>query len=247
MINRTDEHLLNGYIEGTLSQIDRKKFESRILENPELKHTVMLADTLDTPLNDWQSLQMRRRLAEIHERERSSSTTTKYLTSMVKRPKITVAAAFAIILIGLSLTIFRGNPQGEDLYGKYYEPAKPFLMQRSVETAGTSDFVTAMQYYSNKDYVNSARLLASQTDNMAARFYLALSMMELNDIPKAIEHLKIVTADRSNLFTDQAGWYLALCYVKTGNNALAKSTLKNISGSQNYFNDKAVDLLDQLD
>ncbi len=246
MINRTDEHLLNGYIEGTLNQIERKKFENRIVENPELKQTVMLADTLDTPLNDWQSLQLRKKLSEIHERERSSST-GRYFYSFTKWPKINIAAAFLVILIGLSLTIFRGHPQGEDLFAKYYEPAKPFLMQRSVETTGTSDFVTAMQYYSNKDYVNSARILASQTDNMAARFYLALSMMELNDIPKAIEHLKVVTADQSNLFTDQAGWYLALCYIKTGNIALAKSTLKNISGSQNYFNDKAVDLLNQLD
>ncbi|HAQ64720.1 MAG TPA: hypothetical protein DCR43_02505 [Bacteroidales bacterium] len=246
MINQTDEHLLNGYIEGALNQDDMKKLNERIIENSDLKQKVMLADTLDTPLNDWQSLQLRRKLSEIHERD-SSMATGKHFSSFAKWPRIPVAAALVITLIGLSLIFFRGHPQGKELYGKYYEPAEPFLMQRSAETAGTSDFVTAMHYYGKRDYVNSARLLASQTDNMAARFYLAISMMELNDFPKAIEHLKAVTADQSNLFTDQAGWYLALCYIKTDNLPMAKSTLKTISGSQSYFNDKAVDLLNQLD
>jgi len=246
MINQTDEHLLNGYIEGVLNQNDMKKLDNRMIENSELKQNVMLADTIDPPLNDWQSLQLRKKLSEIHERD-SSLATGRYLASFTKWPRIPVAAALIVFLIGLSVVLFRGHPEGMELYGKYYEPAEPFLMQRSAETAGTSDFVTAMHFYGKQDYVNSARLLASQTDNMAARFYLAISMMELNDIPKAIENLKVVTADQSNLFTDQAGWYLALCYIKTDNLSMARSTLKTISGSQSYFNDKAVDLLNQLD
>jgi len=245
MINQTDESLLNGYIAGTLSHDELEWLRTRMEQSEEMKRKVDLVDSLEAPLNDWQSLQLRKKLFDIYQSDEKRPiglwgfTTTKW-------QRLSVVAALLVVMVGITLTLFSTDSNGGDLYGEYYQPAKPFLMQRSVNAAELTGFGEAMQYYSKADYVNAARLLASQTDNMAARFYLAISMMELNDFSKAIEHLEVVAADQSNLFTDQAAWYLALCYVKTGNEPMAVHVLEPISSSQSYFNDKAVELLSQL-
>lgn len=245
MSNQTDENLLNGYIAGSLSHDEMELLRSRMEQDEEMKQRITVIDSIDAPLNDWQSLQLRKKLIDIYQSDEKRPLGLWGFTTM-KWQRLSVAAAFLVVMVGITLALYSSDRDGGDLYSEYYQPAKPFLMQRSVDATELTDFGEAQQYYSKGDYVNAARLLASQTDNMAARFYLAVSMMELNDFPKAIAHLEIVAADHSNLFTDQALWYLALCYMKTGNKPLAIHTLESISSSQSYFNDKAVDLLSQL-
>lgn len=245
MINQTDENLLNGYIAGTLNPDELELLRARMEKNDEMRQKMKLIDSLDAPLNDWQSLQLRKKLFDIYQSDEKRPiglwgfTTTKW-------QRLSVVAALVVVMVGISLTLFSPGKDSGDLYSDYYQPAKPFLMQRSVHAADLTGFGEAMQYYSKADYVNAARLLASQTDNMAARFYLAVSMMELNDFSKAIGQFEVVAADQSNLFTDQAVWYLALCYIKTGNEPQAIRVLESSSSSQSYFNDKAVELLAQL-
>lgn len=244
MINQTDERLLNGYLAGTLTDEEVRVLIDRKEINQDLKRKLMVADALDEPLNDWQSLQMRKKLAEIHYNETSSG---MFWGIHHKWKHASIAAVFVMVIVGFSLVVLQYGESSSDLYCKFYQPAKPFLMQRSAGTSFSNDFTEAMQFYSKGDYSNAVRLLSSQPDNMAARFYLAVSMMEMKDYTRAIENLQVVSTDKTNLFNDQASWYLTLCYLKTGNKEAAKAELKNISASQSYFNDKATILLKEID
>lgn len=247
MINHTDEQLLKGFISGSLSQEQIAALSTRRAVNTELDRKLKVASAIDKPLADWQSLQIRQKLSQIHSREASGRSAFSMLFNYKKSVVASIAAASLVILIGVAISLIGDStPDGKSLYSAYYQPAKPFLMQRSSAATASNDFVMAQQFYASKDYTAAAKILSEHTNNMAARFYLAMSLMELGDYAKASENLKLVASDQSNLFNDQAGWYLSLCYVRLEDFSAAKTVLQRISGSQSYFNDKAVELLKQL-
>lgn len=246
MNNQTDEQLLNGFLAGSLNQSEIKDLSTRRMTNPDLDRKLRLASAIDDPLLDWQSLQLRKKLADIHKKEDSYS---GLLYSFVKRKfAIPAAAAMFVILVGV-VYFFNNSPVNSDnLYTAYYEPVKPFFMQRSTNVVAdeSTDFARGMQCYDSKNFSDAAKLLSGQADNMAARFYLAISMMELGNFKKASENLSVVAADQSNLFNDQATWYLALSYLKMGDLEKTRTELKRIASAQSYYNDKALELLEKL-
>jgi tetratricopeptide (TPR) repeat protein len=80
----------------------------------------------------------------------------------------------------------------------------------------------------------------------ASVFYRGLAYMQTNDHMNAIaDFTAVANAGQTNLAAD-AQWFLALCYLKVGEETDAKDILTTIAKSNPYDGEKATELLSQL-
>lgn len=158
------------------------------------------------------------------------------------------AAVFLVIaLFSIVTYIFIQKPDNNELFEKHYRfISSPQLVR------GTGDsenlLSDALREYDKHNFGEAVsvfnKLLLNDKENYIALFYLGLSYIELEEYQKAIQYLIIPAMNDDNFYKDQAGWNLALCYIKIGQNNDAIIVLEQLSEDKNnYYKTEAENIL----
>ena len=161
------------------------------------------------------------------------------------------AAAIVVLAVILSILIFRplrGKP-AKDLYTEYY---KEYPMSADMKELSRTDddLLFAMKVYEAGDYERAVILFEILADSSDLKgyslFYAGHSYMHLNLTDKAIETFQGLLYDAPGDLIAATRWYLALCYLKTGEAALSKEQLLLIEDTESPFRKDARMLLRDL-
>jgi tetratricopeptide (TPR) repeat protein len=240
LINKLDD-----YVDSPQSQLDGISTTTKEFEETTGKE-YYLRNLFGEAINDTELLNLRKNLNDIS----AGMKTHRSPVSFIHRNRWYLAAAsisVAVVSSALSLVMFKGSASKPEIFRDYYQRAKPFMIQRSVSQLETDYFSKAMKFYDAKDYEKSAEILLANQLNAASKFYAAISLMELGDYKKAEPLLSAVATDDTNLFVDQAEWYLGLCFLMNDKFDLAVKQFEKIAATQNYYNDKAAEIIKKID
>lgn len=160
---------------------------------------------------------------------------------------ITVAGIIAILLI-LYIGIFSKQNSNEELFAQYYDTYQA-LMYRT-NNGEETNFNKAMQFYKTKNFEKALKafLLVSEDNafHSDAIFYAGISYIENKDYAKAITMFNDIINNSDGKYLADAGWYKALCLIKTGKTHKAKELLQEMVQKDNYYKSKIKKLLKKL-
>lgn len=168
-----------------------------------------------------------------------------------RRAKWAMLATLALLIVGSAITMLTVNttPKNDQLYDKYYTGYQADMTQRD-GVVENSSFTNGMDLFAAKDFNGAIELLsnveAGDANYVASLFYRGLAFMQTNDHINAIaDFTAVANAGQTNLAAD-AQWFLALCYIKVGEESDAKDILVTIAESNPYDGERAQELLAQL-
>jgi TolA-binding protein len=159
------------------------------------------------------------------------------------------AAVFLVVsglLVAIAYKMMAPSELGTNsaLYGQYYTPLENVIVTPDNPT-GLEGFDQGMTAYDNGDYAKAVELLSSyyqQSGDANAALFLGISHLERGDVQSAAKALQNGIGNLPQPALDACQWYLALAYLKMGDEVLAKGLLNTIQ-RDGVYGKKAEELL----
>jgi len=171
-------------------------------------------------------------------------------THRVTRKVIFQAAAAVFILSLLLFKALTPNYSGSSVYKHYYEPleANSYQLRGNVQDA-SSKLQEGVDFYLSKNY-DKAEIAFNDLRKMKyiqpeVLLYTGLNEMGQNNFQQAITTFNDLLAHQDQ-FVPEAQWYLALCYIKTGDKQKAQSLMSMLSETEGIYKKKAQTILKNL-
>jgi hypothetical protein len=235
--------LIESYLDGSMSQVDRERFEKSLSEDHELASELALSKDVNKAILDEGTVHFRKVVRKIIEKKTDKA---NKLLQIIKYP---LAAAIAL-LVGLSLwQVLSSKESPSELYLAFYNPYQIDLSTRSVERSADKVEI-AYLLYQEGDYESSFEILKNYLnknyDNLTAHYYLGLNAIELKLYSLAIEELQLVGQDSSTPFALHAQWYAAITYLQLNQPDKARRYLTILAETENMYSQKAKTILKKL-
>ncbi len=232
------------YLDGQLKDGELWEFRIELEKNPDFAKQVKLQKEINETLSDTNKLRLRKQL-------NSSYYKTQRL-QVVYQWKYQIAAAITILMLiggGLTLDIINSGSSIDNyaLYQENFNPDNSLFTVRAENSNLNAEFENAIEAYNNEDYLKAIKILAPQSNNMAAKLYSGFAFMKLSDFDNAINNFNTVVEDNNNLFIDQAEFNLALCYLAKDNSKEAIKILNNIIDKETVYSNKAIDIINNIE
>ena len=219
------EGTIQGYLSNRLSEDERHRVENHLLDCP------LCADAVEG--------------YEYLAADQKDAGGKKPVRLLALQWRYWAAAAVLLALIAAALWIYPGAPAHERLYTEYYRTYDndlDFRFRQGSESEAPADtpLTLGLQAYMDLDFAGSAAqleaFLQDFPDNLVARFYLGLALMEQSRWDEALPHLETVQNARRE-YWEEASWYLALASLRTGNKSAAQKALAPLvnPGSGRYY------------
>jgi len=242
---------IDRYLDNDLSGPELNWFEKELDSNSELQAELKLQKELNEALGQDDILDLRERLNAIHEmvdpepeRKRMKRTLSKNWAG--------IAAASAVILVAIGFLLTNSiNPvqTTEELFDQHYEP---YIVPTNYRSPADIDnvFHKALVEYNNQDYHKALllfeKVLFEDESRMDATLLSGISNLEIENYNKANNSFQKVINHNDNLFIEQAEWYLALCYLKTGEQEKANLQFEKMIADNSLYKEEAEDILNKL-
>lgn len=239
--------LIEKYLMGEMSIKEQVEFEEVLRNDTELMKEFTLRKGINEAVNEEDVIELRDKLEDIG----GSINFTKKKSLRIYR--YSSVAAVLILLIVLANKYF--NPfnkmEQKDIFETYYQVYPSINGNRSVNDSELNqNLFYAFNYYEENKYDKAAeyfiKIFEEDRTNILCQFYLAMSLIEIEKIYEAEEHLIDLTQKQNHLFWEQSHWYLALIYIKKGKNDTAKSFLNKIINENMVNKNEAELILDSL-
>ncbi|RYY93693.1 MAG: hypothetical protein EOO11_19290 [Chitinophagaceae bacterium] len=223
-----DQQLLTGYLDGTLDSRERAAVDGRLQEEPELRNELERLQLATRALR-FAALQQQVNAARIaHEGESGTQTPVRRMPWL--RYGLAAAAVFLLVWIGSRLMQPTANP--EQLYATHFVEYNPGGLRGSATAAESAAasmtaaynaqrFDRVVQLYAEAERLNGRARFT--TDEMT--FQCALAYMHLAQWPAALAQFKQLQKSR---FAEDAEYYTALVFLRTGKYDEAKTILQKI-------------------
>lgn len=235
--------------EGSISQESREEIRKAVMDFKEGKNAGL-------PMEVDQMIKSARRAFE--QRRENGKKAALMSTSGHDQSNITqirriwwTAAAVVVLAVIVSLLIFRPfkSKPVKDLYVKYYKEFP--ITQEVIELSrADNDLQFATKVYEAGDYKRAGILFEMLEDSAGLReyslFYAGQSYLHQNLTENAINKFQQLLEDASGTMIPLARWYLALCYLKKGEDALSKEQLLMVAATDSPFRKDARRLLRDL-
>ena len=243
---------IENYLSGALTESELASFEEELTSNSKLQEEIDLIKNIDLAIRENDVIQLRGKLQDIAGQISSEKRTERSLGGKFKVSRtfvISSVAASLILLLGITGLLTRHSSDGE-LYRKYYSRYETAGIVRSGVMTADQTLMSAMQKFDNQEYNPAIGLfgevIARDVNNMAGHFYLGVSLQETGKYQKAINEYETVITDNDNLFTEQAQWYIGLCYLQTNENRKAVKQFRKMAKVEGYYQQNAKDILRKL-
>jgi tetratricopeptide (TPR) repeat protein len=233
---------------GEMNEAERKWFLKELESNEKLRNEVELRKKTEMILRDHEVIKLRNKLTEI-ERIRAAE---KPVKNPVKRISLRYAAAVAgFILVGsMALYLYGRSLTADDILDRFYKSYEVTTPSRSQQAILNSDYSTGIEYFNIHDYRNAAlyfsKVLDSDDKYMESTFLNGISNFEVRNYPDAKTSFIKVIGNDDNLFIEDAQWYLALCYMRTGEMEKAAGQLTFIKNSESIHRRDAKSILRKM-
>ncbi len=242
---------LESYIHNELSSEELASFEAELTSNQKLMDEIELIKNIDLALAETDVMQLRNNLQNIAGEIAANKHTERSFAGKFKAKRIVLStvAASLILLLGITGIMSRQASQN-DIYQKFYTKYEVTGIVRSANTTANQTLTEALRKFENQDY-NEALDLFSEVinkdqNNMVGHFYTGVSLQETGKYKNAIKEYETVIIDKDNLFTEQAEWYIGLCYLQTNENKKAYQQFKKIAKNEGFYQQKAKAILSNI-
>lgn len=234
-------YFIERYNSGEMSETEKQWFQKELEGNENLRNELALSKRADEILKKQNVISLRNKLSEI-ERQRNE------VKSPAKDSKRSVYIKYAAAIAGLviigSLVLLPGKKlSGDEIVKQYYKAYEPVTNQRSAQSVSDAAFTLALEFYNTHDYNNAAilfsKVLENKPNDMQIVLLVGVSNYEEKKYPEAKQSFGKVIDDNNNLYIDQARWYLALCYLNTGETKKAAQLFDKISKESGIYQENA--------
>ncbi|MFN0014429.1 MAG: tetratricopeptide repeat protein [Saprospiraceae bacterium] len=247
--------LIEDYLDGTLSDQERQAFDAEIRDNSELSRALAIVQETRKRLQaQWADEQADVALAETlrqigsaHFQTISESGQSGRGGGRIFRLSPTWwAAAAALAATVVAAWLFLRPPSYERLYAQYGTmPEADFVVRGNAEKPDLSAAETAFNSQSFAEALRGLNAhLAQNPSDEQARVFAGLCQLELGQYDQAVSLFEQV-ASSTNIWAEEATWYLALTYLRQGQRDACVRTLRSIPpGSGRH--EQSVELQKQL-
>ncbi|MCF8368037.1 MAG: hypothetical protein K9G76_03285 [Bacteroidales bacterium] len=240
---------VDNFLCGMMSPQENEIFLNEVENNESLKKELHFQEELRNTINDAGFVTIRNVL---NKRRTAKNPFPFKIPYNQKRGKyyIYAAAASLALLIASGLLYFFLNGQivaPEQIAQKYYKPAYSIHDYRSIEDQDLSGNNEAFSLYNNGEYAKSLELFLLFENKVVSNFYTGICYYELHDYRMAEQSFNYVYMDQTNLFIEQAEWYLALTYLQQNKVTEAKEIFGRIKASKSPFALQSSEILKKLD
>jgi len=243
------EELINGYLEGSLSESQLTEFEGLLETDVEFRSAYEFEKELQLGLKKEERQELKALFSSL---DTKNQTTEKKKEGKVISMRPWLMAASIALVVGLGSWMFFFNSpdlNSEQLYSANFEPyanvIHPIERGNQLEDLKSKAFTA----YENEEYLESLALfreLYEKQNDSYIDFYSANILMQLDRHEEAIPFLEGYISKNGEL-KDRATWYLALANLKLDNISASKAELKKLIEMGSFKIDAAKELLDQLD
>ena len=224
---------IEDFIDGVLEDELLDEFNVELDENTDLMAEVSLRKKVNESLGEKDIFSLRDELKSARKNAES-----KEIISIVPETNFSIqrmwktSAAILIFLIGMAGVLNNGISSLDKVYDKHYQ-----LPNWSPERSVTSELSYSLQYYqeANLHYVNGEyekaikvydkALINIENEKYVFNFFKGASLQNLNRYQEAIPEFNQVISNGDNMFIEEAEWFKSLCYLKLGNNNIARKEL----------------------
>ncbi|GAA4111553.1 hypothetical protein GCM10022393_09350 [Aquimarina addita] len=239
------EELIDKYLQGTLSEIEKEQFDS-LLENSSIfSKNVALIENLKVVAGTEDRVALRKQMAVFESKIDNEPT----VFSLLAYKKYIVAASIILLAVIAGLTFFNPFAANTDqLYASNFEPYKNVVTPIVRGDNEDSDEFKAFTLYENKNYKDAAvqfEALFTVTQRSYLLLYQANALLADNQIKKAIPLLEKHLSYNDEL-SERGRWYLALAYIKEKRNEEAIILLNEIVQNGSFKKGSAEILLKKL-
>jgi len=240
-------YFIERYNAGEMNEAEKAWFYNELGGNKNLRDEVSLRQKADMVIKDHDIIQLRNKLSAIEKRRAE----TLSGNGNRKHMPLTRAAVFAgIILAGSLAFIGTRNLTTEEILDRFYNSYEVTANLRSAEVQVNTAYTTAMEYYDTRDYRGAAqyfsKVLPGDPKYMQSTMLYGVSAFEEKNFPAAKQSFTEVINNNDNLYLEDAHWYLALCYLKTGEKVRAVDELTYIKKSGNIYSNDARKILRRI-
>jgi tetratricopeptide (TPR) repeat protein len=240
-------YFIERYLAGEMNEAEKEWFRNELGRNDKLREEITLRQNINSALRNHEVIQLRSKLSAIAKKKAEEAAAKKPR----KNRAFTRAAIFTgLILCGSLALLNTRNMTTEEVFDRYYKTYDVTTPLRSVKDAGNTDYSTALEYFNIRDYRNAAyyfsKVISNDPRYMESVMMTGISKFEEENYPDAKVSFTRVIDNKDNLFFEDAQWYLALCYLKTGDKDKAVNSLTFIKQSESIYSNSARKILRKI-
>jgi tetratricopeptide (TPR) repeat protein len=205
--------IIAAYLDGELTEKQRKDFEERLITNTAFQEEFQRYKAASMLLEESASLRLKEKMRELEKKQKGYSRKIWWLP-------YAAAAAIALLLIS-SFFYFssQGNLSSEEVIREYFEPYPASRLRGAAKME--DPFNQGLSAYMSAEYGFAISALEQirpqQNEYIEAQMYLGNAYLATGKYPEAISALSKVFESGDSRFSEAATWYLLLGYVATGN------------------------------
>lgn len=231
------------YLEGDMDQQERDAFEAELSQDPELQELRIQYEDIHQTLK----MKIAPQEADLQVRETLAAMNKQYFTSgpaktVSMKPYLKWVGIAAVLIIGL----FVWAPWSSSLYDQYSYSKQMTVAERGAGEQG--NLSKAAVLYNEGDYAGARKLLQQEymmsPQNPLLAYYFAITLIETGQEYEARTVL-INLYNGESVFKYDAAFYVALSFVKLGDNKQALEWLANIPKDNVNFS-RAQSLMQKL-
>ena len=242
------EHLIDKYVQGTISEDERLVLEKLKLEDPNIQKEIDLLSDLKIVTELEDKTDLKNLLKETEAKLKQGETK---VIPLFKKAKFWIAAASIVLVVAIGITSLLNpfSPSLDELYAENFEPYKnvvnPSVRSDEDIDAEKQAFIT----YENGNYseaLTQFKALYEDTSKSYFLLYQANCFMALSNTKQAIPLLEKHSNEDTPLAI-RSKWYLSLAYLKEGNKKKARELLTEVISEGGFKTTAATRLLQKLD
>lgn len=245
---QTQEAVLQ-YLSGKMNETEQRLFEQKLEDDLELAG----AYRFQRQVYHGAALGFQKEKKQLLQEEEVKPRSFK-----LKKGWLWAAAVLGtLILIGAGILLNRyqlSQEHSQQLAEQAFQPFPDYLVENSRgqrQSAYPAVLEAGMHAYEQKQFKqaeSSLRRAISQGVGLpTSRFYLGNAYLALDEPNKAIQQFTVVRDELQESYQQPNQWYLALAYLYADQMANAKPLLNQLAQSENHYQQRAQQLLQQLD
>jgi len=239
-----DQHIIEAYLERTMTSEVRLAFEQRLSQEPALSEAYENEMAARELIKQAGRLELKSTLEDF-DSQMPEESTHKSVIPLWAKNAMRVAALLILFAGVYQVFLTFSGVNTSEVYGTYFEAYEAPSVERDGNESPNWKLVVAS--YRNEAYQEALPFLEQskgEVPDYLIAFYTGISLMAVQqpDLEQAVQNFNTVLAT-DNDYHQQAEWYKALALLKMEKVEEAKVIFKRIVAAKNYKHKEAESIL----